>query len=61
MIKKNKFNPPFNTNDTSSKYARQLSESAKKDIEKSYNLDNAKTTEAYYSNRYGWTLRKTLV
>ena len=32
----------------------------KKDIEKSYNLDNLKGTEAYYSNRYGWTLRKSI-
>tara|TARA_Y100000590_G_scaffold418551_1_gene519444 strand:- start:521 stop:700 length:180 start_codon:yes stop_codon:yes gene_type:complete len=29
-------------------------------IEKSYNIENIKSTEAYYSNRYGWTLRKTL-
>tara|TARA_Y100000590_G_scaffold246206_1_gene276632 strand:+ start:216 stop:395 length:180 start_codon:yes stop_codon:yes gene_type:complete len=34
-------------------------EFTKKDIEKSYNLDNLKGTEAYYSNRYGWTLRKS--
>ncbi len=32
----------------------------KKDIEKSYDLDNLKGTEAYYSNRYGWTLRKSI-
>tara|TARA_X000000368_G_C22584430_1_gene516564 strand:+ start:156 stop:335 length:180 start_codon:yes stop_codon:yes gene_type:complete len=37
-----------------------LSEHTKKDIEKSYNLENVKGTEAYYSNRYGWTLRKSL-
>ena len=37
-----------------------LSEHAKKDIEKSYNIENVKGTEAYYSNRYGWTLRKSL-
>ena len=35
-------------------------EFTKKDIEKSYNLDNLKGTEAYYSNRYGWTLRKSI-
>ncbi len=36
------------------------SEFTKKDIEKSYNLDNLRGTEAYYSNRYGWTLRKSI-
>ena len=35
-------------------------EFTKKDIEKSYNLDSLKGTEAYYSNRYGWTLRKSI-
>ena len=33
----------------------------RKDIEKSYNIDSTDGTEAYYSNRYGWTLRKTIV
>ena len=37
-----------------------LSEFTKKDIEKSYNLDTVKGTEAYFSNRYGWTLRRTI-
>ena len=37
-----------------------LSEFTKKDIEKSYNLNTFKRTEAYFSNRYGWTLRKTI-
>ena len=39
---------------------RILSEFTKKDIEKSYNLDTIKGTEAYFSNRYGWTLRRTV-
>ena len=30
------------------------------DIEKSYNINETQSTEAYYSNRYGWTLRKTI-
>tara|TARA_Y100001960_G_C13903732_1_gene462057 strand:+ start:161 stop:349 length:189 start_codon:yes stop_codon:yes gene_type:complete len=38
---------------------RILSEMTKKDIEKSYSLENITGTEAYYSNRYGWTLRKS--
>ena len=36
-----------------------LSEFTKKDIEKSYNLDKIKGTVAYFSNRYGWILRRT--
>ena len=34
------------------------SEMTRKDIEKSYNLETVEGTEAYYSNRYGWTLRR---
>ena len=37
-----------------------LSEMTRRDIEKSYNLDTIKGTEAYYSSRYGWTLRKSI-
>ena len=37
-----------------------LSEFTKSDIEKSYKLDIIKGTEAYFSNRYGWTLRKSI-
>ena len=37
-----------------------LSEITRKDIEKSYNLDTMQGTEAYFSNRYGWTLRRTI-
>lgn len=36
-----------------------LSEITKKDIEKSYNIDTVKGTEAYFSIRYGWTLRRS--
>jgi len=46
-----------NTLDNTSKV---ISNMTRKDIEKSYNLESADGTEAYYSNRYGWTLRKTL-
>ena len=37
-----------------------LSNTTKKNIEKSYNIESVNNTEAYYSNRYGWTLRKAL-
>ncbi|MDC0194941.1 hypothetical protein OAJ82_01590 [Alphaproteobacteria bacterium] len=37
-----------------------LSDITRKDIEKSYSLDSVKGTEAYYSNRYGWTLRRRI-
>ena len=39
---------------------RILSEITRKDIEKSYNLDTIRGTEAYYSNRYGWSLRRSI-
>ena len=39
---------------------RILSNITKKDIEKSYNINGIYDTEAYYSNRYGWTLRRTI-
>ena len=38
--------------------AKILSEFTRKNIEKSYKLDVVKGTEAYFSNRYGWTLRR---
>ena len=37
-----------------------LSDITRRDIEKSYNLDTIRGTEAYYSSRYGWTLRKSI-
>ena len=37
-----------------------LSNITRIDIEKSYNLDSIIGTEAYYSNRYGWILRKSI-
>ena len=40
--------------------AKILSDTARRDIEKSYNLDTVRDTEAYYSGRYGWTLRKSI-
>ncbi len=39
---------------------RILSDITRRDIEKSYNINETQGTEAYYSNRYGWTLRKTI-
>ena len=37
---------------------RMLSDITRKDIEKSYNITDTQGTRAYYSNRYGWTLRR---
>ena len=39
---------------------RILSDITRRDIEKSYNLETIRGTEAYYSSRYGWTLRRTV-
>ena len=37
-----------------------LSDITRKDIEKSYNILETQGTRAYYSNRYGWTLRRDI-
>jgi hypothetical protein len=37
-----------------------ITDKARKDIEKLINIDDTHGTEAYYSNRYGWTLRKII-
>ena len=37
-----------------------LSDLTQKDIERSYNIENVKNTEANYSNRYGWFLRRVI-
>ena len=37
-----------------------LADITRRDIEKSYNLDTIRGTEAYYSSRYGWTLRRSI-
>ena len=35
-----------------------LTDIVRKDIEQSYNINVSMGTEAYFSERYGWTLRK---
>ena len=47
-------------NDSLANSIRILSDMTRRDIEKSYNINETQSTEAYYSNRYGWTLRKTI-
>ena len=37
-----------------------LADITRRDIERSIKIDNKNGTEAYYSNRYGWTLRKII-
>ena len=36
-----------------------LAELTRKDIERTYNIADTKETEIYYSNRYGWSLRRS--
>ena len=48
------------TNDSMMDSVKILSDMTRRDIEKSYNLDTIRGTEAYYSGRYGWTLRRTI-
>jgi len=62
-IRNNKMNITennMNNDDSMVDSVKILSEFTRKDIEKSYNLDTIIDTEAYFSNRYGWILRKTL-
>ena len=49
-----------NSKDSMVDSVRILSDITRRDIEKSYNLDTIRGTEAYYSSRYGWTLRRTI-
>ena len=49
-----------NQTDTLVDSVKILSDITRRDIEKSYNINETEGTEAYYSNRYGWTLRKTI-
>ena len=44
----------------SSNKAPRIDDDARKNIEKLINVKNIHGTEAYYSNRYGWTLRKII-
>ena len=57
---KNFIENQVNSKDSMVDSVRILSDITRKDIEKSYNLDTIRGTEAYYSSRYGWTLRRTV-
>ena len=48
------------TSETMVDSVKILSDMTRRDIEKSYNLDTIRGTEAYYSGRYGWTLRRSI-
>ena len=48
------------TNETMVDSVKILSDMTRRDIEKSYNLDTIRGTEAYYSGRYGWSLRRSI-
>ena len=48
------------TNDSMMDSVKILSDMTRRDIEKSYNLDTIRGTEAYYSSRYGWSLRRSI-
>tara|TARA_Y100000590_G_C15187393_1_gene813677 strand:+ start:367 stop:537 length:171 start_codon:yes stop_codon:yes gene_type:complete len=37
-----------------------VSNTTKKEIKKSYDIEIGQGTEAYFSDRYGWTLRKAI-
>ena len=54
-----RFNKSSNK-DSLVKSIRILSDITRRGIEKSYNIDETQGTETYYSNRYGWALRKAI-
>ena len=51
---------PLKNNESMVDSVKILSDMTRRDIEKSYNLDTIRGTEAYYSGRYGWTLRRSI-
>ena len=51
---------PLNRKNSLVDSVKILSDITRRDIEKSYNINSADGTEAYYSNRYGWTLRRVV-
>ena len=53
-----KADKPTNSKDSLLNTVKILTDITREDIEKSYNIGTSEGTEAYYSNRYGWTLRK---
>ena len=59
-VSKNKQKKTLNKEDSAIESNKILSDITRKDIEKSYSLESIKVTEAYYSYRYGWTLRKSI-
>tara|TARA_Y100000996_G_C22082124_1_gene462129 strand:+ start:283 stop:477 length:195 start_codon:yes stop_codon:yes gene_type:complete len=59
-VSKNKQKKTLNKEDSAIESNKILSDITRKDIEKSYSLESIKGTEAYYSDRYGWTLRKSI-
>ncbi len=48
----------INKDDSLVDSVRILSDITRRDIEKSYNINSTNGTEAYYSNRYGWILKR---
>ena len=53
-----KLKPEIEKDSSNLNNSKIISDTARIDIQKSINLKDTKETEAYYSNRYGWTLRK---
>ena len=51
----NKVNNPKKTNKIT------IQETEKKIVEKDLKLNNSNNTEAFYSERYGWSLRKVII
>lgn len=61
-INKNQFRNKyqFSNKATNHNNISSFEDNAQKDIEKLIYLEDIHGTEAYFSNRYGWTLRKII-
>ena len=46
--------------DSLKKSIKILAEITRKDIQKSYKIENFSNIEAIYTDRYGWSLKKTI-
>ena len=57
--KKNHLKNNIKSEDSLAESIKVLTKLTRKDIERSYNIEDSKNTEINYSNRYGWSLRRT--
>ena len=60
VIKQNQSVKSRNHQDSQVNFNKIFTDNAHKNIEKFFNLDTFNSTETYYSDRYGWILRRII-